>query len=77
MTQITEDEIFAALDKIRQAPERGLTLLQFKVIHSARTVEPKIAWNKLTKFFNTTFDTRYSVKQICNKYFMYMRSRNG
>jgi bisphosphoglycerate-independent phosphoglycerate mutase (AlkP superfamily) len=74
--EINESEIFAALDRIRQTPERGLTELQYKVLGSGRTVTPLVQWNKLTQFFNDIFQTNYSVKTLQNKYNAYNRCHN-
>jgi hypothetical protein len=66
--EITEDELFAELDKLRECPDRGLTEIQFRCLDRARIGENPIAWNKLVKWFNEKFGTNYSRAALWNKY---------
>jgi hypothetical protein len=76
---ITEVELFAEIDRLKQEGyNRGLSKLQFNLIHYARSKKVGVAlsWRIITKFFNTEFKSNYTEKQLNSKYMDYIRAHN-
>jgi len=79
ITEITESELFAELDKAMNtfAENKHLTEIQFKIIDKARKGNPKMIWTEITKFINSKFNLRLTAAQVKGRYYAELEKRNN
>jgi hypothetical protein len=75
MTQITEAELFAAIDGLEtDIMPRRFTTIEYKALEYARS--RGVQWIKLTEWFNQTFGKSFKSAQLAHK-FQHERNQYG
>ena len=73
--KITQAELMAALDSLRQDHTPDFTEEQYEYIHYARVKAPQVYWKDIMDFLKTHFDIDVKCTTLRNRYNDWLKNK--